>query len=148
MSSDKIDKSKELFEEINKFNKEYVKYIDCRDIGMMTCTGKEYDNMMEVYNNISDETKGLIRKVYDSVNLPIVSEDKFEEKHYEIVKRYKNKILPLRNEVDAKMFELQDIENSLNKEAEQYNELTNYSNLFLTVLATTGLYYLFFKLSK
>ena len=35
MSSNKIDKSKELFEEINKFNKEYVKYFDCRDIGMM-----------------------------------------------------------------------------------------------------------------
>lgn len=148
MSSQKIDKSKELFEEINKFNKEYVKYIDCRDIGMMTCTGKEYDNMMEVYGNISDETKGLIRQVYDSENLPIASEEEFEKKHSNIINRYKNEVLPLRNQLDAKQFELEGNDKTLYKEAQQYNQLTSYSNLFLTVLATTGLYYFFFKLSK
>lgn len=148
MSSNKIDKSKELFEEINKFNKEYVKYLDCRDIGMMSCTGKEYDNMMEVYRNISDETKGLIRQVYDTENLPIMSEKEFDKTHSEILKRYKNEVLPLRNELDTKVFELEDNERSLKREARQYNQLTSYSNLFLTVLATTGLYYLFFKLSK
>ena len=90
------NKSKELFEEIDKFGKEYIKYLDCRDIGVMSCTGKEYDNMMEVYSNISDETKGLIRQVYDTENLPIVSEENLK-KHSDIMKRYKNEVLPLRN---------------------------------------------------
>ena len=104
--------------------------------------------MMEVYSNISDETKGLIRQVYDTENLPIVSEEEFEKKHSDIMKRYKNEVLPLRNKLDAKKFELEGNDKSLQKEARQYNQLTSYSNLFLTVLATTGVYYLFFKLSK
>jgi hypothetical protein len=148
MSSDKIEKSKELFEEINKFNKKYIAYIDCRDKEMMTCTGKEYDNMMEVYNNISDESKGLIKQVYDADKMPILSENEFETKHTDIMKRYKTEVLPLRTELDTKLFELKDNDKSLKKEAAQYNELTMYSNMFLTVLATTGLYYFFFKLSK
>jgi len=148
MSSNKIDKSKKLFEEINKFNKEYVKYLDCRDIGMMTCTGKEYDNMKEVYSKISDETKGLIRQVYETENLPIISEEEFDKKHNNIMKIYNNDVVPLRNQLDAKKFELEGNDKSLQKEARQYNQLTSYSNLFLTVLATTGVYYLFFKLSK
>ena len=148
MSSEKIDKSKELFEEINKFNKEYMKYIDCRDKEMMTCTGNEYDNMMEIYNNISDNSKGIIRQVYDADKLPNLSENEFETKHADIMKRYKNEVLPLRNELDTKLFELKDNDMSLKKEAAQYNQLTMYSNMFLTVLATTGVYYVFFKLSK
>jgi hypothetical protein len=104
--------------------------------------------MMEVYSNISDETKGLIRQVYDKENLPIMSEEEFDKTHSDILKRYKNEVLPLRNELDTKLFELEDNERSLKREARQYNQLTSYSNLFLTVLATTGLYYLFFKLSK
>ncbi len=148
MSSEKIDKSKELFDEINKFNKEYIKYVDCKEKDMMTCSGNEYDNMMEIYNNISDESKGLIMQMYDYERLPIVSEKEFEAKHTDIMKRYKTEVLPLRTELDTKLFELKDNDKSLKKEADEYNQLTMYSNMFLTVLATTGLYYFFFKLSK
>ena len=110
--------------------------------------GKEYDNMKEVYSKISDETKGLIRQVYETENLPIISEEEFDKKHNNIMKIYNNDVVPLRNQLDAKKFELEGNDKSLQKEARQYNQLTSYSNLFLTVLATTGVYYLFFKLSK
>ena len=99
-------------------------------------TARKYGFELLIHRNPEGEKLGINPFIHGSA------------KHTDIMKRYKTEVLPLRTELDTKLFELKDNDKSLKKEADEYNQLTMYSNMFLTVLATTGLYYFFFKLSK
>ncbi len=151
-----------LHNAINDFNEQYMKYIECNDNtlnpsnSVLNCSKKDMNKkeVMDKYKKIVSYDKdnnvdgGLIYTLQNVDFNQATSPEVFDASHNEITDMYDNDIQKLRNDIQTKMDYINNKKNSVASDinnAYQYNQM---GTVALTILATTTLYYVFFKLNK
>jgi len=141
----------DLHTKINNFNKKYNRYIRCTNEkinknNQLKCSDEEKNkaNLTKEFTVLQNKLSGLS----DNKNkMPISNASEFEssfnkmEEHVQIIQR-------LRNENKEKNKILQNKPDSFHEDKQKLYELTNYTNLMMTILGTTIIYYLFFKINR
>lgn len=159
-----MNASLNLHEAINDFNEQYVKYIECNDNtlnpsnSVLNCSAEDMDkkSLEEKYNKIvtydkNKKVDGGIIYTLQNVNLNEITGKgigEFDASHNEITDMYDDDIKELRNDIQTKMNYIQNKKHSISSDINNmyhYNEL---GTIALSILATTTLYYVFFKLNK
>lgn len=157
-----MDSTIHLHSAINDFNEQYMKYIECNDNtlnpanSVLNCSKQDMNknSVMDKYKKIVSYDKdnnidgGLIYTMYNVDFNQATSPDVFDASHNEITDMYGDDIHTLRNDIQIKMDYINNKKNSVASDinnAYQYNQM---GTVALTILATTTLYYVFFKLNK
>ena len=137
-----MNKEKELVDQLADFNKKYERYIHCNDSNVnKDCvsgsepTSQELINKMNTINGIINEMKG--KTISQTPN--------YQSIHTNIVNDY-DKVVNLRNDLDIKLKQLHDPENSKIVDFKYSYDSTIYSGIVISALATSLLYYIFTEL--
>jgi hypothetical protein len=137
-----MNKEKELVDQLADFNKKYERYIHCNDSNVnKDCvsgsepTSQELINKMNTINGIINEMKG--KTISQTTN--------YQSNHTNIVNDY-DKVVNLRNDLDIKLKQLHDPENSKIVDFKYSYDSTIYSGIVISALATSLLYYIFTEL--
>jgi hypothetical protein len=137
-----MTKEKELLDQLVDFNMKYQRYIHCNDSTVnKDCTSDSYPSAQELItkmNKINDILGDM-----DRTN--ISNNTDFEQNHYNIIGDY-DKVLKLRYDLDMKVKQLYDPENSKIADFKNSYDSTIYSGIIVSALATSMLYYIFTEL--
>jgi hypothetical protein len=153
---DKMTSEYYLLADLIDFNTKYANYVQCTNPSNLTkinsqgsdCSDsdKNIQTVNDAYNLIMDQSTGDISKI-KSINLanPITPQQYDASFNY-IRNTYNTDVLKLRSELDAKMKELYETPDSRIYEYKMTYDSTMYAGIIWTILATTGLYFVFTKL--
>jgi len=159
-----MNASLNLHEAINDFNEQYVKYIECNDNtlnpsnSVLNCSKEDMDKKLleEKYKKIISYDKdkkvdGGILYTLQSINLDEITAKgigEFDASHNEITDMYDGDIQELRNDIQTKMNYIQNKKHSISSDINNMYHYNQFGTIALSILATTTLYYVFFKLNK
>jgi hypothetical protein len=138
------DLEKIVFDSLNDFNTTYSQYIRCTAVN---CT----DTTITKEGVINKQTDLNIKiqaysNAYNQVNSTTSSMDTMDSTKMKTLMDTYNTVVNKRNELDVKMMEFnQTIESNYMEYKGQYDS-TKYTNILITVLATSLIYYIFVKL--
>lgn len=153
-----------LHEAINDFNEQYVKYIECNDNvlnpsnSVLNCSAEDMDKKLleEKYKKIITYDKD--KKIDGGIMYTLQNFDlnemtgkglaEFDVSHNEILDMYDDDMKELRNDIQTKMNYIQNKKNSMTSDINNMYHYNQFGTVALTILATTTLYYVFFKLNK
>jgi hypothetical protein len=134
-----MTKEKELLDRLADFNKKYERYIHCNDSNVNSdCELGNYPNSKELIDKM-DTINGIIDKMKGKT----ISQT--TDYHDSIVRDYDN-VTKLRNDLDIKLKQLYDPENSKIVDFKYSYDSTIYSGILISALATSLLYYIFTEL--
>lgn len=149
-----MDKT-QLKDAIDDFNRKYAKYVQCNSStenpdNVLNCREEEMDKdyVLDAYKTAKEKIKTL----QDApVKGDITISASFKREFDEMVKGH-NDLQKMRSEVAVVKTEVNENSNStintMGEDFEQEHRFTMYTNMMLTVLGTTMLYYIFFKWNK
>ena len=151
-----------LHDAINDFNEQYVKYIECNDNTMnpsnsvLNCSKEEMskNHVFDKYNKIVSYDKdnnvngGLIYTLQTADINQVSGTADFDASHNEIMNMYDEDIQTLQNDIQTKMDYINKKKHSLHADMENMYHYNKFGGVVLSILATTTLYYVFFKLNK
>ena len=130
------------------FNNKYAKYLECNDssiknIDKLDCTASDKDikTVNVAYNKLMDPNGVFI----GSLNMTPINKGTFDSSYNYIVNNY-NVNNKLRYELDNKMRDLYRIDNSFYNDNKIKYDVTMYSGILWSVLASSLIYYVFTKL--
>ena len=138
MSTSINDRSGLLAEMID-FNNKYATYIKCNDPTNKTycsTTDASLNTVVSAYQNLA----------YFSNNNPKVPNVSYDASLNYNLNTYNNTVLSLRSELDEKMKELNFSDDSILSEEKNRYDVTIYTGVLWTILATSIVYYVFTKL--
>ena len=128
-----------LLAEMIDFNKKYATYIRCNDPSNKTycsTTDASLNTVVYAYQNLAIFSN-------NNPNIPNIPYD--ASINYNI-NTYNNKVLGLRSELDEKMKVLNLSESSVLSEEKTRYDVTIYTGVLWTILATSIVYYIFTRL--
>lgn len=153
-----------LHEAINDFNEQYVKYIECNDNALnpsnsvLNCSAEDMDKktLEEKYKKIVTYDKdkkidGGILYTLQNFDLNEITGKglaEFDASHNEIMDMYDDDVKELRNDIQMKMDYIQNKKKSIASDINNMYHYNQFGTIALSILATTTLYYVFFKLNK
>ena len=159
-----MNSSLNLHEAINDFNEQYVKYIECNDNtlnpsnSVLNCSTEDMDKKLleEKYKKIVSYDKdkkinGGILYTLQNINLDEITAKgigEFDASHNEITDMYDGDIQELRNDIQTKMNYIQNKKHSIASDINNMYHYNQFGTIALSILATTTVYYVFFKLNK
>ena len=159
-----MNASLNLHEAINDFNEQYVKYIECNDNALnpsnsvLNCSAEDMDKktLEEKYKKIVTYDKdkkidGGILYTLQNFDLNEITGKglaEFDASHNEIMDMYDDDVKELRNDIQMKMDYIQNKKNSIASDINNMYHYNQFGTIALSILATTTLYYVFFKLNK
>ena len=139
-----MKKEKELVDQLADFNIKYERYIHCSDskdnkdcVSGREPTSQELITKMNTINDIINTMKSKITTIPQTTN--------YQSNHNSIVNDY-DKVVNLRNDLDMKVKQLYDPENSKIVDFKYAYDSTIYSGIIISALATSLLYYIFTEL--
>lgn len=151
-----MESERKLLADLNDFNTKYNRYTLCNNTYInpstnpqnCSATDMNKDTVVAAYNKLKNTS------IIDvSNNLSVFKNDPktispavYDASYQYIKSTYQNDVLKIRNELDIKMQELYGIEGSLTDEHQKHYDTTMYIGLLWTILATSGLYFVFTKL--
>lgn len=154
-----------LLADLNDFNAKYASYVQCTNSSSITktnfsgatCTAADMNiqTVNDAYNKLVTYTTSNGKNtltggdVYTVLNTRLdqsMSIPKYDASYNYITNTYNSDVLKLRSELDAKMRELYGTPDSRMFEYKQSYDSTIYAGILWTILATTGLYFVFTKL--
>jgi hypothetical protein len=137
-----MTKEKELLDQLVDFNMKYQRYIHCNDPNVNTdCASDNYPSAQELITKMNK-----INDILGSMDRTIISNNTdFEQNHYNILGDYEN-VVNLRYDLDMKVKQLYDPENSKIADFKNSYDSTIYSGIIVSALATSMLYYIFTEL--
>lgn len=158
------DLEKKIFDSLNNFNRIYSQYLRCST--EITDTERDSNINLALRNSstlrgCTDTTITLQQVITASDNVlqkieayklafsTFPQDDSSARKSSENVSKLVNdynSIVQKRNELDSKMVEINRTKDSKYMEWKGYDDSTKYTNILLTVLATSLIYYIFVKL--
>lgn len=122
--------------EINKFNKEYLEYINSQEkLIKQNITTKIANNMSKF-----DTDFFVLDNKNDFANNPVI---KNYQTNFDVIFNDINENISSNKNIKQKLNELNNNENSLSMENKSSQDIIMYSNLILTAIATTSLFFLF-----
>ena len=149
-----IDKT-QLKDAIDDFNQKYAQYVRCNSStenhdNVLNCREEEMDKeyVLDAYETAKDK----IQTLQDSpVKGDITLSASFKREFDEMVNGHKD-LQKMRNDVAIMNAEVgtdnKSKINSMEQDFDREHRYTMYTNMMLTVLGTTMLYYIFFKWNK
>jgi hypothetical protein len=161
-----MESENKLLADLMDFNKKYANYVQCTDT-MLNTNGKNAqgqtcsndDKNINTVNTAYDKlityttsggtntlTGGDIYSIFNTHVNNGVTNQQYDASFNYIKNTYNNDILKLRGELDAKMKELYVTPDSRMHESKVIYDSTIYAGLLWTILATSGLYFVFTKL--
>jgi hypothetical protein len=161
-----MEAESQLLADLMDFNNKYANYVQCTDPALITngnnvqgqtcsTTDKDINTVNNAYNKLltyttSNRTNTLTGgDIYTLLNTHLtnpVSNEQYDASFNYIKQTYNNDIIKLRNELDTKMKELYLTPDSRMYEYKNTYDSSIYTGILWTVLATTGLYFVFTKL--
>jgi hypothetical protein len=130
-----------LLSDLTDFNQKYTAYIDCSMSNCLTYSQKKSD-MEKAYNLVINTDIPNVNSAMPSGGL---TPAQYDASFASLVATHDN-VLKLRNELDIKMKELNHEERTKYADFKGNFDSAIYSNILVTVLATTILYFTFTKL--
>lgn len=137
-----MKKEKELLDQLADFNIKYERYIHCNDpkinkdcVSGREPTSQELINKMDIINGI----------IGDMRRTPVSQTTDIQSNHNNILSDY-DKVIKLRYDLDMKVKQLYDPENSKIADFKYSYDSTIYSGIIISALATSMLYYIFTEL--
>ena len=124
---------KNVFNSLNDLNKKYVEYINSEK----TDNTKITDSITDLNQKISALNTAVTTLKTKNIDTNINTID--------LINTYKD-IIDKRNDLDIKMMEINKSIDSNYIEQKGKNDSTKYTNILITVLATSLIYYIFVKL--
>jgi predicted MPP superfamily phosphohydrolase len=152
---DKMTAEYYLLADLIDFNKKYANYVQCSKTGDnltnsqgLTCSAddKNIQTVNDAYNSIMDAQTGSVAKFKDITLTNAITPQQYDASYNYITSTYNNDVLKLRSELDAKMKELYATPDSRIYEYKASYDTTMYVTILWTILATSGLYFVFTKL--
>jgi len=152
-----MDAEKQLLLDLIDFNNKYANYIQCTNSidaknlnaqgNICSSNDKNINNLNNAYTKINDVITGDIQNVLntfkDTTNM---SKQQYDDFMNQTKMFYNERVVPLRKELDLKLMELYKSDNTLYSDYKRTYDLTIYTGVIWTILATTGLYFIFTKL--
>tara|TARA_B110000967_G_C18901653_1_gene575875 strand:- start:2820 stop:3356 length:537 start_codon:yes stop_codon:yes gene_type:complete len=127
---------KKNLDEVNNFNKEYLEYINTQEkLINNSITTKMANNVSEFNNDFF-----VLDNKNDLANNPVI---KKYQNDFDVIFNDINENISSNKDLKQKMNELNHNDNSLSIENKNTQDVIMYSNLILTAIATTSLFYLF-----
>lgn len=123
-------------QQINDFNKEYLDYINKQEKLIQNNITTEIANNMDKF----DTDFFVLDNKNDFINNPVI---KKYQNDFDVIFNDINENISNNKNIKQKMNELNQGKNSLTIENKNTQDVIMYSNLILTAIATTGLFYLF-----
>ena len=137
------DSLSQLANNMYDFENSYYQYIQCKQEENSNC--REYScAFKKAYNKMVDE-QGDIQELQTLIQRRMDKLQYLNEQDQEMVSSYLYNLITLRQELDKKMTELNDITYGFNDNQILYNS-TIYSGILWTILASSLLYYVFVHL--
>jgi len=137
-----MNKEKELVDQLAEFNSKYERYIHCND-STNNCTN-ERDSLKPILSSkMTAINNNLTTMTTASSSLSQTSN--YQSIHNSILSDY-DKVLKIRNDLDMKVKQLYDPENSKIADFKHSYDSTIYSGIIISALATSMLYYIFTEL--
>ena len=159
-----MNASLNLHDETNELNEQYVKSIECNDNtlnpsnSVLNCSKEDMDKkrIEEKYKKIVSYDKdkninGGILYSLQNIDLDEITGKgigEFDASHNEIVDMYDGDIQELRNDIQTKMNYIQNKKHSIASDINNMYHYNQFGTVALSILATTTIYYVFFKLNK
>jgi hypothetical protein len=149
-----MDAEKQLLKNLIDFNNKYANYIQCSNsINTINAEGKScsdidrnintVDNAYKKINDITGDIQNVRNYFNNSTNMTKTQYNDFISNSKNL---YNNRVIPLRKELDSKLVELYNTDNTLYSDYKRTYDLTIYTGILWTILATSGLYIIFTKL--
>jgi hypothetical protein len=139
-----MNKERELLDQLADFNTKYVRYIHCNDPkSNKDCVSGSEPTSQELKTKITNISN--IINTMNSASASISQNNNFQSVHDDILVDY-YKVVKLRNELDMKVKQLYDPENSKIADFKNSYDSTIYSGIIISALATSMLYYIFTEL--
>ena len=129
----------DLLRSLTDFNDMYARYVSCnKDIEISDCP------LADKVDKAEEDVKDKITRVTEELNKITQgkSQSEYDESHIEFLNKHKN-IMKLRSELDLKLKEIYETDDSISAEHKRMFDGTAYTSLIMTVLATSTLFYLF-----
>jgi hypothetical protein len=135
---------------LNTFNSLYANYVNCtlgKSTTTTTCPSSavSLESVTAAYNTANTSINTL-NSALQSVNSG-TAVSQYNSNYNTIMSQYE-KMIQTRNEIDAKLRDLNNVNGSSSEFYEKQYISTAYTKILLTVLATTVAYYVFLKLRK
>jgi len=135
---------------LNTFNTLYANYVNCtlgKSTTTTTCPSSavSLESVTAAYNTANTSINTL-NSALQSVNSG-TAVSQYNSNYNTIMSQYE-KMIQTRNEIDAKLRDLNNVNGSSSEFYEKQYISTAYTKILLTVLATTVAYYVFLKLRK
>jgi hypothetical protein len=134
--------NQKLLDDLILFENNYSKYL--------ACINKDNKNQCVDTNIQQKNLRNLYYKIYNEINtnnkaLNIYLPNKNDKSvnHDELMKSYRNDVIRIRKELDAKLNDLNDINSSIYSDYNKKYDSTVYGGILWTVLASSLLYYVF-----
>lgn len=151
-----MESERKLLADLNDFNTKYNRYTLCNNAYINPSTNPQNcsaadmkkDTVVAAYNKLKNTS---VIDVSNSLSVfkndpKTISPAVYDASYQYIKSTYQNDVLKVRNELDIKMRELYGIEGSIVDERQKHYDTTMYIGLLWTILATSGLYFVFTKL--
>ena len=137
-----MTKERELLDQLADFNKKYERYIHCNDSNVNEdCVSGNEPTSQELIDKMNT-INGIINVMKSKT---ISQTPNYQSNHTNIVNDY-DKVVNLRNDLDIKLKQLHDPENSKIVDFKYSYDSTIYSGIVISALATSLLYYIFTEL--
>lgn len=136
-----MNKERELLDQLADFNIKYERYIHCNDPKTNSDCGANEPTSSQLIAKI-DTINGIINTMNGKT---LTSTNDYNINHASIVTDY-DKVVNLRNDLDIKVKQLYDPENSKIVDFKYSYDSTIYSGILISALATSLLYYIFTEL--
>ena len=136
-----MSKERELLDQLADFNTKYERYIHCNDVKTNSDCGANEPTSAQLIAKI-DTINGIINTMNGK---QLTSTPEYQTNHSNIVTNYDN-VVNLRNDLDIKLKQLYDPENSKIVDFKYSYDSTIYSGILISALATSLLYYIFTEL--
>ena len=136
-----MNKERELLDQLADFNIKYERYIHCNDVKTNSDCVADEPTSAQLIAKI-DTINGIINTMNGK---QLTSTPEYQTNHSNIVTNYDN-VVNLRNDLDIKLKQLYDPENSKIVDFKYSYDSTIYSGILISALATSLLYYIFTEL--
>jgi hypothetical protein len=152
-----MDDETKLLADLIDFNNKYANYIQCNDSTNSkklnaqgnSCSDidRDINTVKNAYTKINDNISGVKNVVnnFNNDNTKMTNQQ-YNDFVSNSKTLYNTRVIPLRNELDSKLMELYNSDNTLYSDYKHTYDLTIYTGIIWTILATTGLYFIFAKL--
>ena len=150
-----FDLEKKIIAALNTYYSNYSSYQRCKYCSNITgtkptmCNGLSTSCDITEYNNSKNELDKSIAIFNDALGKlktnDGISQDDYEENYGDIMQQYSN-VLKLRNELDLKLKEINQTDDSVYNMYVSSYDSTVYTSIIWSILATSLLYYIFVKL--